>query len=230
MPDHTGPYEYLTPYSKIPMPKTKRVPASPSSSQETPPPLPPFRQQSGDGGNKSPEVPSLPRPPNDPTTAPPLIKRSEPRGDILVKRPIPDIPKDSSTPDNDNLKNEEQDTKAHRPTPNRRQSKDNTYTPTPGGSVYQPITKSDKSDRQFTKVADIPTNLRPLTVNELSQCLTLIKIDEKIVKVFKDEAIDGELFCNLQEEQLASLDITPFKVRKLLLFRDKNWRPALGDP
>ena len=191
MPDHTGPYEYLTPYSKIPMP--------------SPPPLPPR-----DGGNKGPG-----------------------RGDVLVNRPTPDIPKDNhSTPDNnDTSKIEGQDTKAPGPTPDRRQTNANTYTPTPGGSVvYQPITKRDMSVRQITKVADIPTNIRPLSVNDLSQCLTLIKIDEKIVKVFKDKAIDGELFCNLQYEQLASLDITSFDVGKLILFRDKNWRPDLGEP
>ena len=69
----------------------------------------------------------------------------------------------------------------------------------------------------------IPHDLSPLTVYEVAQLLKNLHMN-CYVKTFETEKIDGKLLKHLQEEDLQSLNVSSFHVKKMVKFIN-GWRP-----
>ena len=74
------------------------------------------------------------------------------------------------------------------------------------------------------KLSDIPTDLHPLTVQQVSEILKLLNM-EKYQASFKKHCIDGEMLLTLNREMLkGDLGLSELDINKILKFI-KGWRP-----
>lgn len=74
-------------------------------------------------------------------------------------------------------------------------------------------------------MADIQDDVKDFSVEDVSQCLHLLKLDKYIDKL-ADQQVNGALLVTLDEQMLQShFEFTPFDARKLVLFCHAGWRP-----
>ncbi|KAJ8391494.1 hypothetical protein AAFF_G00088160 [Aldrovandia affinis] len=72
-----------------------------------------------------------------------------------------------------------------------------------------------------------PSDLSPLSVEEVSHCLRFIGLAEDVVAFFARERIDGSIFVQLTEEILSDdFKLTKLQVKKIMQFI-KGWRPKI---
>ena len=75
-----------------------------------------------------------------------------------------------------------------------------------------------------TKNFKIPKDLSKLTVDDVSEVLRYLNMNEHVAK-FKNDLIDGEIFKSLDEKTLGALGVADpiqrLKLKKLI----KGWRP-----
>lgn len=82
-----------------------------------------------------------------------------------------------------------------------------------------------KTESPYAVVARVPQDLSSLTVNDVSALLSNLNMG-CYVKKFQNEMIDGNLLKSLDEEELQSLDVSAFHIKKLTRFIN-GWRPKV---
>ncbi|XP_033640481.1 flocculation protein FLO11-like [Asterias rubens] len=94
--------------------------------------------------------------------------------------------------------------------------------PTPGR--FKVGNKASSSSDTFSKVEDIPTNLKGLTVAQVTQSLRLLNLD-KYAEVFKNNQVDGEMMITLSKDILRTeFKVSEFDSQKIMKFLG-GWRP-----
>ncbi|XP_078659906.1 uncharacterized protein LOC144904680 [Branchiostoma floridae x Branchiostoma belcheri] len=86
------------------------------------------------------------------------------------------------------------------------------------------IKPSPAPTTRYTGLSEVPEDTTALNVDDLSECLRMLKLDS-FVNVFKDEMIDGKLLMDLDRGMLINdLGMNEFQATKLLRFQ-RGWRP-----
>ncbi|XP_021429205.1 GRB2-associated and regulator of MAPK protein 2 isoform X3 [Oncorhynchus mykiss] len=79
----------------------------------------------------------------------------------------------------------------------------------------------------FIFQAEVPSNLRDLSVAQVCSCLRLLNLDQ-YCQAFEREQIDGDLLYTVEPSMMReTLGMESLHVGKLLRFRE-GWRPLLG--
>nr|XP_046204902.1 uncharacterized protein LOC124035478 isoform X2 [Oncorhynchus gorbuscha] len=79
----------------------------------------------------------------------------------------------------------------------------------------------------FCSLAEVPSNLRDLSVAQVCSCLRLLNLDQ-YCQAFEREQIDGDLLYTVEPSMMReTLGMESLHVGKLLRFRE-GWRPLLG--
>ncbi|XP_053318617.1 uncharacterized protein LOC128490657 [Spea bombifrons] len=101
------------------------------------------------------------------------------------------------------------------------------YLPNTGTLTVEPTEEAETQQATtFTKICDIPVDLRPLTVNQVCECLQLLNM-KQYTATFKRAQVDGQLLYELDHDMMKnSLGMTALSSVKLSRFRD-GWRPNL---
>ncbi|CAH1246223.1 GAREM2 [Branchiostoma lanceolatum] len=87
-----------------------------------------------------------------------------------------------------------------------------------------PIKPSPALTAKYAGLSEVPEDTTALNVDDLSDCLRLLKLDS-FVNVFKEEMIDGKLLMDLDRRMLINdLGMNEFQATKLLRFQ-RGWRP-----
>lgn len=75
---------------------------------------------------------------------------------------------------------------------------------------------------------EIPASVAELNVEEIADCLRLLKM-AKYIDSFLANQVDGALLSELDEDMLTSgLQMSPLHAKKLILFAQKGWRPLVA--
>ena len=96
---------------------------------------------------------------------------------------------------------------------------DRSIPPSSGGQSPRILTTS------FSSLEEVPEDRSTLTVGEMCQCLSLLKMDEHIPK-FKHMQVDGRLLKNCSISNLVEdFDMSKIAAMKLKMFSDEGWYP-----
>jgi hypothetical protein len=78
---------------------------------------------------------------------------------------------------------------------------------------------------RWTVASDIPPNVQRFTINEVADCLRLLKM-EKYVTPFAEQDVDGALLVTMDEDLLQdSFGMTGLEAKKIVEFAKNGWRP-----
>lgn len=97
--------------------------------------------------------------------------------------------------------------------------------PSPEPLVPNPQAKLDKSDSSSSSEVE-QAKVSGMSVFEICEGLKNIKMADNVVKMFEENQIDGDLFCQLDFEDFQEMGLRRLEIKKLFSFRD-GWRPKL---
>ena len=80
---------------------------------------------------------------------------------------------------------------------------------------------------EWSCVSELPSDAQSLTVDELSQCMQLLNL-QQYVKLFREQQIDGALLLSLDSDVLIEdFGFKRFDAIKLVKFAREGWRPKV---
>lgn len=90
-------------------------------------------------------------------------------------------------------------------------------------------TKKMKEQKPISSFDAVPTDLAGLSVDEITDCLTLLNLDQHAAE-FKANQIDGVMLKDLDQQILMEdFGMSRFDSRKLNKFVHDGWRPTLNN-
>ena len=86
-----------------------------------------------------------------------------------------------------------------------------------------PVLTPEQHEEMYQAIAKYPTDLSKLTVTEVSRLLHNLGMGN-YAEMFAEEMVDGDMLSSMNAENLQSLNLSPFHIKKLLKFVG-GWRP-----
>ena len=86
-----------------------------------------------------------------------------------------------------------------------------------------PVFTPEQHEEMYQAIAKYPTDLSKLTVTEVSRLLHNLGMGN-YAEMFAEEMVDGDMLNSMNAENLQSLNLSPFHIKKLLKFVG-GWRP-----